>query len=145
MSKKAERVPLNDVVLAEKIDRIVSIRPMANEYRLLCDEVKKELLARDVTTFTSPAGHVGKIIFKPTFGWLIEKLKKALPRAVYEALCPRKPDAKKLNQRLAATPEDKKFANCRTPMSPKRELEVLAAGQTEAPADVDEDDEFDAA
>ena len=133
MSKKQERVALTEAQLAAKIDRLVELRPMANEYRSLCDDVKKELIARG-NGFETPAGNKGKVLIKPRFEWLLEKVEAALSRNVFYALCPRKPDAKKLNQRLAATPEDKRLAAARVEINPTLELEVLAAGETEVAA-----------
>lgn len=126
MPKKTE-VSLSDAELAAKVARIVEIRPMANEYSLLCKDVKQELLARGKDEFKTEAGHLARIVRKPLKAWVTTALQLALPKKVFELLCPRKPDTKKLNQRLAATPEDKKLAACLVEAGEEKELEVLAA------------------
>lgn len=145
MGKKIERVSLSDADLGAKIDRIIEIRPMANEYKLLLGSVKEELLARGAETFTSAAGHTSTIERTPAFKWLIEKLQTALSRPVFYALCPRKPDTKKLNQRLAATPDDKRLAACRVPTGGETvEVSVFAKGETKA-VNISAADEVEAA
>lgn len=119
---------MTDKELSAKIDRYVSIRPMANEYQSLGGEIKDELLLRKEHSFDAPSGARARVKLNPQAEWLVEALKAVLPRAVFDALCPRKPDAVKLNQRLAAMPEDKALAKCRMPKGDRKELEVLAAG-----------------
>ena len=132
MGKKQERVALAEQQLAAKIDRLVLLRPQANEYRLLCDQVKEELMTRaeEKREEKTAAGNTAHVTRKPQFGWILASLKTALSRGVFETLCPRKPDAKKLDQRLAAMPEDKALAKCKIEGNAKYELEVLAAGET---------------
>lgn len=57
MAKKKQKQPLTEDELNARIDRLVAIRPMANEYRLLCGEVKEELLARAASERVTPAGN----------------------------------------------------------------------------------------
>jgi|CXWL01.1.fsa_nt_gi hypothetical protein len=128
--------------LNAKIDRIVAIRPMANEYSQLVKEVKGELLARKLVVYRTPDGNTAKVKQKPAFMWMVESLKKVLSADVFDALCPRKPDAKKLNQRTAATPEDERLAACRLECGVgKPELEVLAAGESVSTQIAEESDE----
>jgi hypothetical protein len=132
VGKKKQKVQLTEDELNARIDRLVSIRPMANEYRLLCGEVKEALLARAANERATPAGNRALLNRTPTWTWLVGALKETLGRGLLEAFCPRKPDVKKLNQRLAACPDDKDFAACRVEGNPKIELEVLAAGEDRA-------------
>jgi len=141
MSKKKQAELLSVADLNKKIDRIVEIRPMANEYSLLVKEVKQDLLARGDKAWATEAGNTASVKRRPAFEWLVDNLKRALPRGVFEALCPRKADARKLNQRLAATPEDKALAACKIELTGKPELEVLAKG--ESPAQIVRMDEAD--
>lgn len=141
MGKKKQKKPLTEDELNARIDRLVAIRPMANEYRQLCGEVKEALLARAANERATPAGNRALLNRTPTWTWLVGALKETLSRALFEAFCPRKPDAKKLNQRLAACPDDKDFAACRAEGNPKIELEVLAAGETRAELPLSGDEE----
>lgn len=141
MSTKKQRVALSDAQLEANIDRIVEIRPMANEYKTLLNDVKAELGARKIQRWTAPSGNRAEFGFTPIFGWLLEGLKNCLPRGVFELLCPRKADAKKLNQRLAATPEDKKLAACKVKVSQKVELFILAHNETANVTQLHTDDE----
>jgi len=127
-----KKLSLSDEDLAKKTDRIVQIRPLANEYRSLCDEVKKELLSRGSDVFTAPSGNQSAIKRTPSYTWVLDMLKRVVKKPVFETLCPRKPDANKLKQRLAATPEDKKLAACLVPSGETKELEVLSADEVEA-------------
>jgi len=136
---------LSDSELASKVDRIVNIRPMANEYRQLCNEVKADLQARNLTAFTTPAGHSASINRHPGITWIVTALHKALTKSVFELLCPRRPDIRKLNQRLAATPEDKALAKCRVDTPGKLELEVLAKGETAVVSNVSDADDVEEA
>lgn len=140
MAKKKQKVQLTENELNAHIDRLVAIRPMANEYRLLCGEVKESLLARAANERVTPAGNRATLNRTPTWTWLVDALKDALKRPLFEAFCPRKPDAKKLNQRLVACPDDKDFAACRAEGNPKIELEVLAAGENRAALPLQDED-----
>ncbi|MBE7462299.1 MAG: hypothetical protein HS116_02290 [Planctomycetes bacterium] len=126
MAKK-DKVRLSDQELNAQTKRLVEIRPIANEYGLLCRSIKEELLARGRDEHRTPEGHTAKIARTKRYSWVVEKLKKALPGALFASLCPPKPDAKKLNQRIAACPEDKALAACRVEDGEERELEVIAA------------------
>lgn len=126
MSKK-EKVRLSDQELNAQVARLVEIRPVANEYGVLCRSIKEELLARARDSHRTPHGHTAQIARTKRYSWVVEKLKKALPTALFATLCPPKPDAKKLNQRMAACPEDKALAACRVEDGEERELEVIAA------------------
>lgn len=129
MGKKKEVTLLSEAELHAKINRLVEIRPLANEYNELCRKIKPDMLARGASEIVTPEGNRALIVSKPSFIWVVEKLAKALKRAVFNTLCPRKADAKKLNQRLLANPEDKALAACRIAGNPKYELEVLAKGE----------------
>ena len=126
MAKK-DKVRLNDHELNAQTKRLVEIRPVANEYNGLCKSIKEELLARGSNEHRTPDGHTAKIARTKRYSWVVEKLKKALPAALFATLCPPKPDAKKLNQRMTACPEDKALAACRVEDGEERELEVIAA------------------
>ena len=131
MSKaKKEPTTMSDADLAAAIDRIVVIRPQANEYSALCKKVKAELNLRG-TEFISPAGNKGMIEKKTTYTWIVDALKKCLAPKVFDLLCPRKADATKLNARLAATPEDKKLAACKIVAGFENDLSIL--GKDEIP------------
>lgn len=128
MAKK--KVLLSDRELHAKVDRLVQIRPLANEYALLCRDIKAELLARKTTEILTAEGNRAIIRSLPGASWVLEKLLKCLPGTLLDLLCPRRPDAKKLNQRLVACPEDKALAACKIPTAGKLELAVLAKGET---------------
>jgi hypothetical protein len=130
--KKIQRSPLSDQELGKKIDRLIEIRPMANEYRDLCADIKDELNHRNINVFLGRSGAVAKLVSKPSVSWLLEMLKRVLKPAQLDMYCPRKVDTRKLNQRLAALPDDKQLAKCRIEVPGKRELEVLAHGQLAA-------------
>lgn len=134
MAKKTEAQRLSDAELDAKIKRVLEIRPLANEYKTLCDSIKSELLARGNDDFRTKEGHQARIVRTPKATWLLEKLEKILPRAVFERLCPRKPDGKQLNQRLAAMPEDKDLAACRVRAGEDREVEVNSVETVKANA-----------
>lgn len=143
--EKGVKVAMTDAELNEKINRIVAIRDSANEYRTLTKAVNAELVSRKLDSFTSTDGNTAMIRRKPTVAWLIDKLKKVLNKAAFELMCPRKADARKLNQRIAAMPEDKKLAACRVEVGVgKPVLVVLAKGETIG-ATNEEDDELEAA
>ncbi|GMV82134.1 MAG: hypothetical protein AMXMBFR7_33180 [Planctomycetota bacterium] len=131
---KSEKVRLQDAELNTQIKRLVAIRPVANEYNALCKSIKEELLARKIDEYKSPEGHLSKIKRSPKYTWVVEALRTCLSRALFQALCPNKPDSKKLNQRMLACPEDKKLAACRVKDGEERELEVLSAETLEAAA-----------
>ncbi len=142
-NNKKQVIELSNEELNLKIDRLVAIRPMANEYKALCKEVGAELNRREIDNFTSGAGNKAGFKSTPVYTWLADKLMKVLPRSIWALLLPRKPDVKKLNQRLAATPEDKRLAACRIMTGAKKQLEVLAMGETHSisAGDDDEDEE----
>jgi len=129
MDKKAKQ--LTEAELAEKIDRLVLLRPQANEYRQLCGQVKAALQARGLQQFMAPSGCRARLDQGVACRWIVAMLQTVLPRGVFYALCPRKAETKKLNQRLAAVPEDKELAKCRVVVPGKIELSVLARGETE--------------
>jgi len=139
MDKKAKQ--LTEAELAEKIDRLVLLRPQANEYRQLCDEVKATLQARGSNAFITAASNRAELTHGTGYRWVIERLAKVLTTQIFNVLCPRKPDTKKLNQRLAALPEDKQLAACRVAVPGKVKLSVLAKGETETAAVKLNDDE----
>ena len=133
---KPQSNPLNDAEMAAKIARLVAIRPVANEYRELCSQIKDELQYRKIDCFETQKGEKAKLISKPSFEWLVAALEVVLDKSIFNALCPRKADTRKLNQRIAAYPEDAKLAACRVQKPGKHELEVLAAGESQAPISI---------
>jgi len=143
---KTKKVPtMSTEQLTEKINRIVQIRPVANEYRTLCRDVKEELQSRGVGSFETELGNTASVSRESGFTWVIEKLQKYLTRSLFETLCPRKVDSKKLNQRMAACPEDKQLASCRAEKPGKWALEVLAKGETAGVKQTEEEELEDAA
>ena len=149
MGKRKQVIQITDDELSKKIDRLVEIRPQANEYSALCREIKTALLVRHGKQMATVAGNTAMIEQKPTCAWLVDKLQKVLSRNVFGLLCPRRPDKKKLDQRLAATPENKALAACRVDLGPgKPKLIVLAKGEelsASAESEEDEDEEEAAA
>jgi len=145
MRTKKELRPMSERELQAMIDRIIEIRPLANEYRSLCQEVKGDLQARGIDTYTTPGGNTANVNRKPGVMWLLEGLKKIFTRALLDTYCPRRADTKKLNQRLAATSEDKRLAKCRVDTPGKLELEVLAKGETAVVSNVSDADDVEEA
>ncbi len=138
---KKQRTPLNDQELAQKIDRLIQIRPVANEYRELCGDIKDELQFRNATAFRTATGALAQLVSKPGIKWVVKLLAKLLRPAQLDLYCPRKPETRKLNQLLAATPSDKELAACSTGVPGKLELQVLAPGQAIAEEEIEEEQE----
>ncbi|HEY3321699.1 MAG TPA: hypothetical protein VGP72_14610 [Planctomycetota bacterium] len=142
---KKKHVKLNDLELAGKIDRLIEIRPYANEYRDLTGDIKEELMCRKVSEFKAPSGASASVTRKMGMRWLVDKCVQVLPAPLLDLLCPRKPDTNKLNARLKALPDDKALAGCRVEQLGKPTLEVLAKGEVLASDARDDEDEADAA
>lgn len=142
MGNKAKKVSkLSDADLARKIDRIVAIRPVANEYKALLDEVKEEMQAREIGKYETELKNTAVCERKTGFTWLADKLAKVKSlKDIFDTVCPRKPDTKKLNQRLAACPEDKALAACRVEVPGKVEIKVHAPGELVGPEVTEEEE-----
>lgn len=131
---------MDDKELSGLIDRYAELRPLVSEQKTLAKKIRDEMQVRKIESFTTKKDNTAALEKKPTCSWMIDELKKVLPRAVFELLCPRKPETKKLDQRLAAMvskAERNELARCRMPGSPKVQLSITGP---DGAAEEDEDE-----
>ena len=131
---KTEITALSAADLAAKIDRMVALRPMANEYRTLDKDVKEALQGGAIqlnsdSCYETPQGNRAGLWQGVSAAWSLPRLLKALPKSLWETLLPRKPATRALEARIKACPEDKALAACRATKAGKITLRVYAKGE----------------